>query len=383
MKNKDKKHSQEFFLNPHLFLKKRLDESMAWALDSHQKGTEVTVWGIIGRMLWSLRLYLLEVRFLQGKWGIVSSWLDIQYVFNKYALLYDLNKRSESYNSDYQPHLITYKNLPKLSDYSAGRKENKSTLSLVMIVKNEQRHLAACLNKVYPLVDEIIIMDSGSTDNTQMIAEHYGAKWYQNTDWQGFGKQRQLAQNYATGDYILVLDPDEILDNHLCESIKTLLKKPVDFNSLFKLKLLNIFCGTAAHGNAWFSDNIIRIYANRSYSYHNYHVHESVEIKTAKIKVLNGYAHHFTSDNLFHFLVKNSQYSKLWAEEKKVRQKKCPCLIGLPIRTVAAFLREYIIRGAFLGGTYGFFLSVSAAGYNFNKYLMLWAFYQIGDNEEG
>ena len=70
--------------------------------------------------------------------------------------------------------------------------KNMPTISVAMIVKNEAHHLASCLDTVKDWVDEIVILDSGSTDDTQRIAEQYHAKFYQNTDWPGFGKQRQL-----------------------------------------------------------------------------------------------------------------------------------------------------------------------------------------------
>ena len=75
-------------------------------------------------------------------------------------------------------------------------------LSVVMIVKNEAKNLAITLPSLQGLADEIIVLDSGSTDNSRQLVEQYGGKWYINTDWQGFGKQRQLAQSYATGDWI-------------------------------------------------------------------------------------------------------------------------------------------------------------------------------------
>lgn len=83
------------------------------------------------------------------------------------------------------------------------------TLSVAMIVKNEAQDLAACLETVKGWVNEIVILDSGSTDETLQIAERFDAKVYINTDWQGFGKQRQLAQQYVTSDYVLWLDADE------------------------------------------------------------------------------------------------------------------------------------------------------------------------------
>ena len=94
------------------------------------------------------------------------------------------------------------------------------TISVAMIVKNEAADLAQCLNTVKDWVDEIIIVDSGSTDNTQEIAEQYGAKFYSHPDWPGFGKQRQRAQQYVTSDYVLWLDAGERVTPELRESIQ-------------------------------------------------------------------------------------------------------------------------------------------------------------------
>lgn len=93
------------------------------------------------------------------------------------------------------------------------------TLSVAMIVKNEAQDLRTCLDTVKDWVDEIVILDSGSTDETPQIAAEYNARFYTNTDWQGFGKQRQLAQQYVTSDYVLWLDADERVTAELKQSI--------------------------------------------------------------------------------------------------------------------------------------------------------------------
>ena len=82
-------------------------------------------------------------------------------------------------------------------------------LSIVMIVKNEAKNLSITLPSLQGLADEIIVLDSGSTDSSRQLVEQYDGTWYTNTNWQGFGKQRQLAQSYATGDWIFALDADE------------------------------------------------------------------------------------------------------------------------------------------------------------------------------
>ena len=98
------------------------------------------------------------------------------------------------------------------------------TISVAIIVKNEAQDLANCLDTVKDWVDEIIILDSGSTDNTKEIALSYGAKFYENSNWPGFGKQRQLAQQYVTSDYVLWLDADERVTPKLQQAILSAVK---------------------------------------------------------------------------------------------------------------------------------------------------------------
>ena len=112
------------------------------------------------------------------------------------------------------------------------------TISVAMIVKNEAHHLTSCLDTVKDWVDEIIILDSGSTDDTQRIAEQYGAKFYQNIDWPGFGKQRQLAQQHVTSDYVLWLDADERVTPELRQSIQNAIAQDAP-NTAYKIPRLS------------------------------------------------------------------------------------------------------------------------------------------------
>lgn len=354
---------------PEFWLRKRLNYAMTWANDRHKRNKHISAFGVLTHFFWSfIKQYLIDGRFIQGRYGFLYSCLFTQYTFNKYSLLYDLNKQPESYDSNFQPHAITYQNLPDLPNKVIGKKRS---LSVVMIVKNEQKHLPACLSNVYDIADEIILLDSGSTDQTHKIAKHFGAKWFVNTEWKGFGKQRQLAQKYATGDYVLMIDADEQLDEDLKQSIIDVCQRPLVTDHAFALKRINIFCGKRVHPKNWYADRIARLYANDNFQYSNLEVHESLDCDMSKAEVLKGSLLHFTNDNLYHFLDKNIRYSHDWATEKKSAQKRTPSIISLPFRSFFSFFREYIIRLAIAGKAYGLFLSSAAAGYNFNKYLML------------
>lgn len=355
---------------PHFWIDKRLDYAQAWAVDRFQQNKKVGFWKVILNPTWAfVKQYVIDGRFIQGRYGFIYSYLFAQYTFNKYGILYDMNRQPESYAADYRPHAITYDNLPTLPKKATG---NTCTLSVVMIVKNEEKHLPACLHNIYYIADEIIILDSGSTDNTKAIAAHFGAKWYVNTDWQGFGKQRQLAQTYATGDYVLMMDADEHLDDTLKNSIQQVLQKPLATHSAFAVKRDNLFCERSVYGRGWYADKIARLYSRKDFYYNNLDVHESLDLHNKPMRALAGKMTHHTNVNLHHYLETwLVRYSHEWAENKYKSGKRQPSLFIIVLKSVFSFLREYVIRGGFLGGTYGFMLSVSLAHYTFNKYIML------------
>ena len=246
----------------------------------------------------------------------------------------------------------------------------QSTLSVVMITKNEEKHLEKCLESVCDLADEIIILDSGSTDNTQTIAEKYQAKFLTNTDWQGFGKQRQLAQSYAQCDYILAIDADEQLDTKLQKSIAKILANPLDQKQAFAFMRRNIFLGKPLYGR-WYRSRIDRLYARDSFNYLSKKVHESLDCNRNQSIILKGTLNHLFCDNLDHFITKNLRYSEDWGSTKHTQGKKIT-LWGIYTRSWLSFAREYFGRGAWLSGSQGLVFSIVGANYTYNKYLFLW-----------
>jgi len=350
---------------PYFWIDKRLSYAKAWADDRALRNKTCGALSIFVHTFWAFfKQYFIDGRFLMGKYGLVYSLLFTQYTFNKYAILYDLvNNQAEL---AFQESVDIAKTLTPID-----QSQKKSTLSLVMIVKNEAKHLAACLNTVHDIVDEIVILDSGSHDQTAQIAEKYHARWYVNTDWQGFGKQRQLAQHYATGDYILVLDADERLSQSLRESIVKILNQSVQTDCVFSLARVNYFSGIPTHLRGWYRDWENRLYARHFFSYSDLDVHESVNTNRAQIVKLKGLHLHFTSEDLFHYVVKRNRYSLDWACDKYKYQKNIS-LISILLRTCFSFIREYWIRGAFLSGAYGIISSLVLMFYTFDKYLILW-----------
>lgn len=245
------------------------------------------------------------------------------------------------------------------------------TLSVAMIVKNEAHHLAQCLDTVTAWVDEIVILDSGSTDATQQIAEQYGAKFYQNTDWPGFGKQRQLAQQYVTSDYVLWLDADERVTPELRQSIQAAIAQDAP-NTAYKIPRLSEIFGHNIRHSGWYPDYVIRLYRKDFAHYGDQLVHEKVELPAnANIQKLQGDLLHYTYQNIHHYLVKSASYAKAWADQREKAGKKATLWQGIS-HAVGCFVKMYVIRLGFLDGKAGLLLAILSAHSTFVKYADLW-----------
>lgn len=250
------------------------------------------------------------------------------------------------------------------------------TLSVVMIVKNESKHLADCLRSVGDLANEIIVLDSGSTDETVAIAQAAGAQVYSHTDWQGFGKQRQIAQQYATGDYVLWLDADERITPELRQSILGVLAAPLQ-NKAYQINRFNHVFGFPLK-HIWSPDYVLRLYPRLQGRYSDAMVHESVQLaEGVAVATLAGDLLHDTYADLGQYLQKSIYYSELWAEQN--RHKRVHFFSG-SLHGFWCFVRLYLIKRGFLDGKVGLLLAILSAGSIFNKYMSLWLWQK---NEQG
>ncbi|CDT25181.1 glycosyltransferase family 2 protein [Vibrio coralliirubri] len=247
----------------------------------------------------------------------------------------------------------------------------KPTLAVALIVKNEAKNLDACLKTVADWVDEIVILDSGSTDETEQVARQYTEKFYVNKDWPGFGPQRQLAQEYVESDFILWLDADERITDELKVSIQQAVAKN-EPNTLYNICRLSWVFGRYIRHCGWYPDRVVRLYPTQLTQYDDSLVHEKVEISSdMSVKELSGDAIHYTYNDLHHYLVKSAGYAQAWAEQRERRGKKSSILEGM-LHAIACFLKMYVFKAGFLDGKQGFLLSVLSAHSTLVKYADLW-----------
>lgn len=243
-------------------------------------------------------------------------------------------------------------------------------LSVVMIAKNAADLLPDCLASV-AWADEIVLLDSGSGDNTTEIARAAGAKVFVDTDWQGYGIQRQRAQSFATGDYVLMIDTDERVTPELQQSLLSVLATPQP-GAVYSIARQNYFLGRFMRHSGWYPDRVMRLYERERYQYNSNLVHESLECASAKVIPLSGDLRHLTCRDFASFQRKQLSYATAWAQERHQRGKKAS-IAGIFAHTLGAFLKTLILRAGVLDGKQGWLLAVVNAQYTFNKYTELWA----------
>ncbi|MFC5078938.1 glycosyltransferase family 2 protein [Vibrio thalassae] len=247
----------------------------------------------------------------------------------------------------------------------------KPTLAVAMIVKNESKHLRACLETVQGWVDEIVILDSGSTDDTKAIADEFKAKFHLNAQWPGFGPQRRLAQSHVESDFVFWLDADERVTPELKKSIIEAVEKNQP-SIIYQFARLSWVFGRFIKHCGWYPDKVLRLYPTKLTQYDDSLVHEKVETNNnMNIETLNGDLIHYTYDDVHHYLVKSAGYAKAWAEQREKRGKHSSISQGI-IHAIACFVKMYIIKAGFLDGKQGLLLSLLSAHSTFVKYADLW-----------
>jgi (heptosyl)LPS beta-1,4-glucosyltransferase len=250
------------------------------------------------------------------------------------------------------------------------KKEKLPRISVILIVKNESAHLRECLNTV-SWADEIVVVDSGSSDDTRKIAAEYTDKVYIETDWQGFGIQRQRAQQYANSDWILMLDADERVTPELAEEIKQVIAENNQQN-VYSVPRLSYVFGRFIRHSGWYPDYVTRLYPSDKATYNTSRVHEKLEYsKTLTEKKLSGDLLHYTYQDLEHYLVKSAHYAAEWAQQRNASGKHSSLLQGI-LHGISCFVKMYIVRAGFLDGKQGFLLAVLSAHSTFVKYADLW-----------
>lgn len=243
-------------------------------------------------------------------------------------------------------------------------------LSVVIITKNEESNIARSITSVLPVCNDIIVVDSGSTDNTLQIAQSLGATVIQNP-WPGYSKQKNLGNSYAKNNYIFSIDADESFSPELCEELTNLFSQG-NMVDLYRVNLRNHYCGKPIHYGAWYPDWHYRLFnKNHIHWIESDDVHEELNYtsQTSKANLKEHLYHHttFTEEN---YLQKMEQYARLYASKMKPKGKKGGTIKAYS-SAVFRFFKEYFLQRGFLDGRAGFKIAQAHFIYTKRKYLYL------------
>lgn len=250
----------------------------------------------------------------------------------------------------------------------------KTTLSVIVITKNEERDLERCLRSVW-FADEIVVLDSGSTDSTVEIANRFTDRVYVNKDWPGFGKQKNRALEYASSEWVLSLDADEWVTEALANEIRSTIQE--SSFSAYQIPRLSSFCGKPIRHSGWYPDFVLRLFKKPVARFSEDLVHERV-ITEEVTGSLEHPIRHASYRNLNEVMDKTVRYAKDGAKNRFLQGRKTNLTKTL-LSTFWAFFRTWILRLGILDGRAGFFIAVANAEGTYYRNLRLMEILQKKD----
>ena len=241
-----------------------------------------------------------------------------------------------------------------------------SKISAVIITYNEEKNIARCIDSVAMVADEVVVLDSFSTDNTCAIAAGKGATVYQQS-FAGYVQQKNKAIMLASHHYILLMDADEALDKDL--GIAILVEKQTGFsNRAYQVKRCNIYCGMPVRHGLWYPDKKIRLFDKRIAGCGGLNPHDRVIVHgNIDVAKLEGELLHYTCDSEAAYKKRNEEVStaaaqSLFESGKRLQWAK---LFFSPLWT---FINGYILKLGFLNGRTGWIIAVNTTRQSFQKY---------------
>jgi glycosyltransferase involved in cell wall biosynthesis len=240
-------------------------------------------------------------------------------------------------------------------------------ISATIVAFNEERNIARAIRSLRlneGCVDEIVVVDSGSSDATREIAATLGARVIEQK-WPGYAAQKNFAAASAANDWILSIDADEELTPELAAEIAALKNQPVNFDAWTMPRLAH-YLGRWIRHSGWYPDRKIRLYHRERATWQGEYVHESVQTSGSTGELKSDLLH-FTCDSLGQHLHTLDRYTSLAAQALVASGKPVP-FRRLVVDPPWTFVRSYILQRGFLDGVHGFVIAAMASFYTFTKY---------------
>jgi glycosyltransferase involved in cell wall biosynthesis len=230
-----------------------------------------------------------------------------------------------------------------------------TSLSVIIICRDEASQIEACLRSV-AFADEIIVVDSGSTDDTCQLARQHTPHVHV-VEWKGFGLQKNHALSLATGDWVFSIDCDERAQPGLGDEIRSVIDAAE--HEGYEVTRTNWFCGRRVRFGEWSGDRVLRLFRRDRGRFTDAKVHERIVVEGSVGRLHTPLAHH-TVRSMNHFRAKMAYYTRLTtriAQEKGRRASS----ISAAAHATWSFLRGFVFKGGFLDGRTGWIIASSQA----------------------
>ncbi len=243
-------------------------------------------------------------------------------------------------------------------------------ISAVIITYNEEKKIGRCLQSLKEVADEIVVVDSFSTDKTEEICEQYGVKFIRQK-FLGYVEQKNFAMQQATFDYVLSLDADEALSKELKEQILKI-KKAENPADAYKFRRLTFLGDKPVRHGEWYPDYRIRLWNRKKGKWHGINPHDYVVMqKNSVIKKIKADILHYSFDSISQYIDQQKKFVTISAQAMHELGKKSS-LLKLFYKPAYRFFKGYFLKLGFLDGHYGLLIAKSTAFFTFLKYYLLY-----------
>jgi len=244
-------------------------------------------------------------------------------------------------------------------------------VSACIITKNEEKNISRCLNSL-KWANEIIVVDSGSTDKTVEICKQYGCKVHL-TEWLGYGSTKKLAVNFASNDWIFSIDADEEVSKELSTKIQKMMNSPK--NDGYFVKRKSFYLKKMIHFSGWQNDYPLRLFNKKRGNFNNALVHESVEIPSNNLCFIEEVIFHYPYQSIDDHINKINLYSSIGAQSLFTNKKRINYLFPF-LNCFYKFIKMYFLKLGILDGKEGLILAYYSAYGDYLKYSKLWKLQQ-------
>jgi glycosyltransferase involved in cell wall biosynthesis len=246
--------------------------------------------------------------------------------------------------------------------------QNHIEVAAIVVCFNEEQRIEACLESLR-WCDEIIVVDSFSTDRTPEICRRYTERFYQR-QWQGYRDQKAYAHSLATKDWVLLVDADERVSPALREEIRSVLDAPSESCAAYSIPRLVYYLGRWWWRGGWYPDYDIRLFRREQATWGGSEPHEKILV-SGKVRRLKNPLEHYTYRNIEDHIQRINRFTSISAGELLKSGRRwhwSDVLLRPPVR----FVRSYFLQRGFMDGFAGFYVALSASVYVFLKYAKLW-----------